>query len=89
MFSDEAYTPPGSDETSSCFGRQLAYATSDNTKYLLDYLDGIRAFGGTNYMSALEKAFDLLRNSPAASVDTRKRRKPLVKGRGIASHLKG
>ena len=40
-------------------------------------------------MSALEKAFDLLRNSPAATVDTRKRRKPLVKGRGFAPQLKG
>ncbi|KAI0212439.1 hypothetical protein LSAT2_002639 [Lamellibrachia satsuma] len=78
VFSDEAYTPPGSDETSSCFGRQLAYATSDNTDYLLDYLERIKAFGGTNYMSALEKAFDLLRHSPAASVDTRKRRKAII-----------
>ena len=74
MFSDEAYTPPGSDDTSSCFGRQLAYATSDNTNYLLGYLDSIKAYGGTNYMSALDKAYGLLRNSPTASTDTRKRR---------------
>ncbi|XP_070571547.1 VWFA and cache domain-containing protein 1-like isoform X2 [Ptychodera flava] len=70
-FSDEAQTLSGSprddeDDYLNCFSDQLAQATPINIDYLRDFISSLQYGGGTNYIKALETAFDLLH----ASVDS-------------------
>ncbi|XP_070571542.1 VWFA and cache domain-containing protein 1-like [Ptychodera flava] len=69
-FSDEAQTLSGSprddeDDYLNCFSDQLAQATPINIDHLRDFISSLQYGGGTEYIQALEAAFDLL----LASVD--------------------
>ena len=65
QFSDYAYAAPGKDtiDSSTCYNRQLAYAIRDNVRYLESFIDTLTPNGGTNYIKALDKAFDLILNT--------------------------
>ena len=67
-FSDIVRTPPG------CYSEKLAFATDDNKKKLCEYLDGVTATGGTNYVDALKTAFQLLTKSAASHTDETRRK---------------
>ncbi|XP_077862056.1 VWFA and cache domain-containing protein 1-like [Saccoglossus kowalevskii] len=63
-FSDGVRVPSGDDETSDCYGYQLASATPLNINYLIsDFVNTISDNGDTHYITAFEKAFDLLEAS--------------------------
>jgi len=66
-FSGVADTPSG------CYAEELAFATADNKKVMNEYLETVEAAGGTNYVDALETAFDLLKKSPEI-LSSKKRR---------------
>ena len=67
-FSDIVRTPHG------CYSEKLAFATDDNKKTLCDYLDGVTATGGTNYVDALKTAFQLLGESATSHTDETRRK---------------
>ena len=60
-FSSGAQTPPG---PGSCHDDEMFYAIPDNLRYLKDYLEHLVEPAGTSgYINALEKSFDLLKDS--------------------------
>ncbi len=69
-----ARLPPGEVISDTCYSHQLAYATPDNIRYLKDFLGGLTGSGDTDYKVAINKAFDLLRNSISGEEDIRARR---------------
>jgi len=66
-FSEVVRTPPG------CYSEELAFATDGNKDVFYQYLDGIQARGGTDYVKALEKAFQLLKKSAILESDNTRR----------------
>lgn len=56
-FSSSASVMGVSNRKEGCFGRELALATTENVKSIVQFIDETTAGGGTLYGAALEKAF--------------------------------
>ena len=68
VFSEVVRTPPG------CYSEELAFATDGNKDVFYQYLDGIKARGSTDYVKALETAFQLLKWSAVLQSDKTRRK---------------
>lgn len=59
-FSNGINTPPGTNQTSTCYSTTLAKSTQKNNAYLKQYVSELTAGGVKYYSKAFEKAFDLM-----------------------------
>ena len=67
-FSEVVRTPPG------CYSEELAFATDGNKDVFYQYLDGVEALGSTDYVKALERAFQLFKWSAIFQSDKTRRK---------------